>query len=635
MKKLTAALLVFLMMVMTGAMALAYTEGTYTATAQGNNGPVTVSVTFSADAITDVTVVEHSETAGLSDRPIAEIPAAIVENQSLAVDTVSGATNSSNAILTAVADCVAQAGGDVEALKAVAVEKAPVEDVEATYDVVVLGGGGAGLTASITAAQNGAKVILVEKAGSLGGNTLIAGQGFNACDPERQANTEMSEALLGELKSYLDLDPADFGAFAEVLETVKGQINDYIASGSTTLFDSPELHMLHTYMGGKRTGLDGTVIEPDLELARTFATNALDALEWAESIGAQWNDTTSTILGAMWPRSHGLANGNVITILTDAAKANGVEIVTDTRANELIVENGKVVGVKATTSEGANVTLHANSGVVLATGGFSANAPMVVEYNNYWPGLSDTMPSTNAPTITGDGIVMAKEIGTALTGMGQIQLLPLADPVTGSTSNIIGEGTNMYVNQEGKRFVNESSRRDVLAKAILKQTGSYCYVISTFQNSRMDSDYKNNYHLYLTDLIASGAVVQADTLEELAEKIGCPVDTFVETCTNFNKYVAESNDPECGRVVFPDNAALEMEGPFYACKRAPAVHHTMGGIKVNVKNQALAEDGSVIPGLYAAGEVTGGFHGSNRLGGNAISEVITTGRNAATNLMAE
>ena len=219
--------------------------------------------------------------------------------------------------------------------------------------------------------------------------------------------------------------------------------------------------------------------------------------------------------------------------------------------------------------------------------------------------------------------------------MGQIQLLPLADPVTGSTSNIIGEGTNMYVNQEGKRFVNESSRRDVLAKAILKQTGSYCYVISTFQNSRMDSDYKNNYHLYLTDLIASGAVVQADTLEELAEKIGCPVDTFVETCTNFNKYVAESNDPECGRVVFPDNAALEMKGPFYACKRAPAVHHTMGGIKVNVKNQALAEDGSVIPGLYAAGEVTGGFHGSNRLGGNAISEVITTGRNAATNLLAE
>jgi len=206
---------------------------------------------------------------------------------------------------------------------------------------------------------------------------------------------------------------------------------------------------------------------------------------------------------------------------------------------------------------------------------------------------------------------------------------------TGATSNVIGEGTNMYVNQDGKRFVDESSRRDVLAKAILAQPGSYCYIISTFWNSRMDADYKNNYHLYLDDLIASGAVVKADTLEELAEKIGCPVETFVETCTNFNEYAANSYDPECGRVVFPDNAALEMEGPFYACKRAPAVHHTMGGIEVNTKNQVVAEKGGVIAGLYAAGEVTGGFHGSNRLAGNAVSEIVTTGRNAAKNLLAE
>ena len=388
---------------------------------------------ISADAITDVTVVEHSETAGLSDRPIAEIPAAIVENQSLAVDTVSGATNSSNAILTAVADCVAQAGGDVEALKAVAVEKAPVEDVEATYDVVVLGGGGAGLTAFITAAQNGAKVILVEKAGSLGGNTLIAGQGFNACDPERQANTEMSEALLGELKSYLDLDPADFGAFAEVLETVKGQINDYIASGSTTLFDSPELHMLHTYMGGKRTGLDGTVIEPDLELARTFATNALDALEWAESIGAQWNDTTSTILGAMWPRSHGLANGNVIV---------------------------------------------------------------------------------------------------------------------------------------------------------------------------------------------------ADTLEELAEKLGISADTFVETIERYNSFVDAQKDDDFGKPLFGEKID---EAPFVATPRSPSLHHTMGGVKIDTNTHVISTEGNVIDGLYAAGEVTGGLHAGNRLGGNAMTDFLVFGRIAGEN----
>ena len=621
MKKLTAALLVFLMMVMTGAMALAYTEGTYTATAQGNNGPVTVSVTFSADAITDVTVVEHSETAGLSDRPIAEIPAAIVENQSIAVDTVSGATNSSNAILTAVADCVAQAGGDVEALKAVAVEKAPVEDVEATYDVVVLGGGGAGLTASITAAQNGAKVILVEKAGSLGGNTLIAGQGFNACDPERQANTEMSEALLGELKSYLDLDPADFGAFAEVLETVKGQINDYIASGSTTLFDSPELHMLHTYMGGKRTGLDGTVIEPDLELARTFATNALDALEWAESIGAQWNDTTSTILGAMWPRSHGLANGNVITILTDAAKANGVEIVTDTRANELIVENGKVVGVKATTSEGANVTLHANSGVVLATGGFSANAPMVVEYNNYWPGLSDTMPSTNAPTITGDGIVMAKAVGADLVGMGFAQLMPSSHPVDGSLfSGIWGSAeTQVFVNKEGKRYVNEYAERDVLSKAALAQTDGIFYIIC---------DNKIAKNADVAGMEAKGNVVVADTLEELAEKLGIPADTFVETIERYNSFVDAQKDDDFGKPLFGEKID---EAPFVATPRSPSLHHTMGGVKIDTNTHVISTEGNVIDGLYAAGEVTGGLHAGNRLGGNAMTDFLVFGRIAGEN----
>ncbi len=621
MKKLTAALLVFLMMVMTGAMALAYTEGTYTATAQGNNGPVTVSVTFSADAITDVTVVEHSETAGLSDRPIAEIPAAIVENQSLAVDTVSGATNSSNAILTAVADCVAQAGGDVEALKAVAVEKAPVEDVEATYDVVVLGGGGAGLTASITAAQNGAKVILVEKAGSLGGNTLIAGQGFNACDPERQANTEMSEALLGQLKSYLDLDPADFGAFAEVLETVKGQINDYIASGSTTLFDSPELHMLHTYMGGKRTGLDGTVIEPDLELARTFATNALDALEWVESIGAQWNDTTSTILGAMWPRSHGLANGNVITILTDAAKANGVEIVTDTRANELIVENGKVVGVKATTSEGANVTLHANSGVVLATGGFSANAPMVVEYNNYWPGLSDTMPSTNAPTITGDGIVMAKAVGADLVGMGFAQLMPSSHPVDGSLfSGIWGSAeTQVFVNKEGKRYVNEYAERDVLSKAALAQTDGIFYIIC---------DNKIAKNADVAGMEAKGNVVVADTLEELAEKLGIPADTFVETIERYNSFVDAQKDDDFGKPLFGEKID---EAPFVATPRSPSLHHTMGGVKIDTNTHVISTEGNVIDGLYAAGEVTGGLHAGNRLGGNAMTDFLVFGRIAGEN----
>lgn len=621
MKKIALALLVCLLLVMTSAMALAYTEGTYTAQAQGNNGPVTVSVTFSADAITEVAVTEHAETAGLSDRPIEEIPAAIVAHQSLGVDTISGATNTSNAILTAVADCVAQAGGDVEALKAVEVEAAPVEDIEATYDVVVVGGGGAGLTAAITAAQQGAEVILIEKAGALGGNTLIAGQGFNASDPERQANTEMSEALTTELKSYLELDPADFGAFAEVLETVKAQINEYLASGSDTLFDSPELHMLHTYMGGKRTGLDGTVIEPDLELTRTFATNALSALEWAESIGAEWNDTTSTILGAMWPRSHGLSNGNIITILTDAATAEGVEILTDTRGNELIVEDGRVAGVKATTSAGANVTLHANSGVVLATGGFSANAPMVAEYNNYWPGLSDTMPSTNAPTITGDGIIMAQEVGADLTGMGFAQLMPSSHPVDGSLfSGIWGSAeTQVFVNKEGKRYVNEYAERDVLSKAALEQTDGIFYIIC---------DNKIAKNADVEGMEAAGNVVVADTLEELAEKLEIPVDTFVAEIERYNSFVDAQKDDDFGKPLFGEKID---EAPFVATPRSPALHHTMGGVKIDTETHVLSTEGTPIPGLYAAGEVTGGLHAGNRLGGNAMTDFLVFGRIAGEN----
>ena len=621
MKKIALALLVCLLLVMTSAMALAYTEGTYTAQAQGNNGPVTVSVTFSADAITEVAVTEHAETAGLSDRPIEEIPAAIVAHQSLGVDTISGATNTSNAILTAVADCVVQAGGDVEALKAVEVEAAPVEDIEATYDVVVVGGGGAGLTAAITAAQQGAEVILIEKAGALGGNTLIAGQGFNASDPERQANTEMSEALTTELKSYLELDPADFGAFAEVLETVKAQINEYLASGSDTLFDSPELHMLHTYMGGKRTGLDGTVIEPDLELTRTFATNALSALEWAESIGAEWNDTTSTILGAMWPRSHGLSNGNIITILTDAATAEGVEILTDTRGNELIVEDGRIAGVKATTSAGANVTLHANSGVVLATGGFSANAPMVAEYNNYWPGLSDTMPSTNAPTITGDGIIMAQEVGADLTGMGFAQLMPSSHPVDGSLfSGIWGSAeTQVFVNKEGKRYVNEYAERDVLSKAALEQTDGIFYIIC---------DNKIAKNADVEGMEAAGNVVVADTLEELAEKLEIPVDTFVAEIERYNSFVDAQKDDDFGKPLFGEKID---EAPFVATPRSPALHHTMGGVKIDTETHVLSTEGTPIPGLYAAGEVTGGLHAGNRLGGNAMTDFLVFGRIAGEN----
>ena len=326
MKKYLSILLALVMAIAMMSAAVA-DAGTFTGIGDGKNGAGSIEVEVDvneAGAVTDVRVTKNGDDAGISDTAVNTIPGLIVELQSANIDTVTGATLTKGGIEMAVLDAIKKAGLDEAAWsekKAPAAEKS--EDVEATYDVVVVGGGGAGLTASIRAAQAGAKVVLIEKTAALGGNTLIAGQGFNAADPERQKNMQMNDSLRKELESYLDLKPEDVGDFAEVLTTVQGQIKDYLASGETYLFDTPELHMLHCYLGGTRTGLDGTTISPDLALIDVFAHSADAALDWAESIGVQWSDTTATILGAMWPRSHSLVNGNIIPILENAAREAG------------------------------------------------------------------------------------------------------------------------------------------------------------------------------------------------------------------------------------------------------------------------------------------------------------------------
>ena len=625
MKKLLSLLLALVMVLSMAGFAMAE-AGTYTGIGDGKNGPGSIEVEVDVDAegkVTDVRVTKNGDDAGISDPAVSQIPGLIVELQSANIDIKTGATLTQGGIQMAVLDAIKKAGLDEAAfseLKAPAAEKS--EDIDATYDVVVVGGGGAGLTASIRAAQAGAKVVLIEKTAALGGNTLIAGQGFNAADPERQQNMEMNESLRKELESYLDLKPEDFGDFGETLITVQGQIREYLDSGKTYLFDTPELHMLHCYMGGTRTGLDGTTISPDLALIDVFAHSADAALDWAESIGVQWGETTSTILGAMWPRSHGLTNGNIIPILEKAATDAGVEIMLNTKGTAFIVEDGAVVGVKAEKADGAAVTLHANSGVVLATGGFSANAPMVVEYNNYWPGLSDTMPSTNAAGITGDGILMAKEIGADLVGMGYAQLMPSSHPVDGSLfSGIWGSAeTQVFVNKEGKRYVNEYAERDVLSKAALDQTDGIFYIIC---DAKIASDPNR-----IASMEAAGNVVSADTLEELAQKLGLPVDDFIATIDRYNTFVENQLDEDFGKPLFGEKIDT---APFVATPRSPSLHHTMGGVKINPEAQVIDTEGNVIKGLFAAGEVCGGIHAGNRLGGNAMTDFLVFGSIAGTN----
>lgn len=485
-------------------------------------------------------------------------------------------------------------------------------------DVVVIGGGGAGLAAAVSAAENGASVILIEKAPFLGGNTIIAGGAYNAVAPERQAKTPMNDALLADLESLLDEDPAEYGDFGPTLVTLQGQIREYLESGDTDyLFDSPELHMIHTYIGGKRTDLYGNTITGNLELVRTLTNNSLAGLEWLQSYGLQVSDRMSTVLGALWPRTNSVGSGaNYIQTLSNAAQEHGVEIMLNTKGAELIVEDGRVVGVKAEQG-GDLITLRAKSGVVMATGGYGENPELRAEYNTYWKEMPLDMPSTNSVHITGDGILMGREVGANLVGMGFLQLMPSSHPVNGSLfSGVWGSAeTQVFVNKQGKRFVNEYAERDVLSAAALEQEDALFFIIT-------DAQIVGNRDIQR--MLDNGDVIKADTLEELAEKLDIDPVTFVAEIEKYNSYVDNQFDPDFGK---PNFGGYKVEAaPFYATPRSPSVHHTMGGLEIDTLARVISVDGETIPGFYAAGEVTGGIHAGNRLGGNAQTDIIVFGR---------
>ncbi|MGI6619932.1 MAG: flavocytochrome c [Bacillota bacterium] len=494
--------------------------------------------------------------------------------------------------------------------------EAPAADK--TADVIVVGGGGAGLAAAVSAAENGASVILVEKASNLGGNTLVSGGVMNAVDPERQKNVSMNNALLNELKSLLERDESEFGDFAPAFRTLKEQITEYLEGDTSVLFDSVELHMIHTYLGGTRTDLQGNTISSEYELIEVLCNNALGAIEWLEGYGQKFSDEIGTVLGALWPRTHSTGGGRAyIDTLSGVAEDLGVEILLETAGKELITEDGRVVGVKAAQADGTELILRANNGVVLATGGFGENPEMRAQYNTYWPEMPLTMPSTNIPTANGDGITMAQQVGADLVGMGFIQLMPSSDPETGVLFNGLwgSAETQVFINKQGKRFVNEYAERDVLAKAALEQEDGLFFIIC---DAQIAGDRN------LDHLIEAEDVIKADTLEELAEKIGVPVETFVAEIEKYNSYVDAQHDPDFGKSNFGNYKITT--GPFYATPRSPSVHHTMGGLKIDTQARVISTEGQPIAGLYAAGEVCGGIHAGNRLGGNAITDILVFGR---------
>lgn len=561
-----------------------FKAGTYAASSAGHNGDVKVEVTVDDSSIKDVKVLEHIESPGISDPAIDRIPKAIVDGQTLAVDTISGATVTSKALIAAVTEAIKLAGGNIDALS---VKKDGVkttgETIEHTTDVVIIGAGGAGLAAAVSAHQNGAKVIVVEKMPRIGGNTILSGSAYNTVDPVRQSKQGIE--------------------------------------------DSVDKHFTQIYEGGDKQG--------NPELIRTLVENAYPALEWLEGMGMEFNEKIFTVLGGLWPRAHKpvkpLGTGFISTYEKYINENEGIEILLDTKVTELIVDGNRVVGLKA---EGLNgdVIINANNGVVIAAGGFGANVEMRDKYNKSWPSLTN-IKTTNQPGATGDGLTLAEKVGGNLVGLENIQLLPMGDPKTGSLSGNIEQGVEnrIFVNKDGNRFVDEGQRRDVMTQALMEQKDSFMWTIVD-KHSYPTGDTKNNFNESIDELIAQGRAFEADTLEELAKKIGVDPVNFVKSVEEFNKAVEKGTPDAFGRTLYADKIDT---APFYAGGRVPTVHHTMGGIEINTSAQVLDKDGNVIPGLYAAGEVTGGIHGANRLGGNALPDITVYGKIAGESAAAK
>ena len=587
-------------------------SGDFTGTAKGFGGDVSVTLTLTDGAITGCTAEGKDETQGVGSEAIAKMPGEIAESGSIAVDGVSGATVTSTAIKEAAAAALTAAGLNPDDYKTAVEKTGSAEDSTVEADVVVVGAGGAGMTAAITAAAEGKSVVILESQSMVGGNSVRATGGMNAGKTVYQDENEFGESAGVEktLKTAAE-KYADNKTITALAKTVSEQWAAYQAN-PTGYFDSVELMELDTMIGGK--GIN------DPELVETLCANSADAIDWLDEHGITLHNVSS-FGGASVKRIHRPVNAEgktvsvgsyMIPLLQENCEKAGVKMMLDTTATEILTDaNGAAVGVKATGASGETVTVNAKA-VVLASGGFGANLDMVVKYK---PELKGFM-TTNAPGIQGQGIEMAEAIGAATVDMDQIQIHPTVEANTAAliTEGLRGDGA-ILINEEGQRFIDEVGTRDVVSAAEIAQTGSYSWLV--VDQAMVDASS------VIQGYIKKGYTVTGATYEELGKAMGVDAAAFAETMEKWNGYVEAKNDPDFGRTSFanPLNTA-----PYYAVKVTAGVHHTMGGLKINANTEVLNEKGEVIPGLFAAGEVTGGVHGANRLGGNAVADFTVFGR---------
>ena len=614
MKKLISILLCVCMVLTMGlAVAADGVSGDFTGTAQGLGGDVTVTLTLKDGKIVGCTATGEKETEGIGSKVIDSFPGIVAESGSIAVDAISGATVTSNAFVAAAEAALTEAGLNPEDYKT-AIATAAGEDRTVDADVVVVGAGGAGMTAAISAAADGLKVVVVESQAMVGGNSVRATGGMNAAKTPLQDKNTFGESAGVEKTLAAAEGYADNETITALAATVSEQWEAYKANPEG-YFDSVELMELDTMIGGK--GINNP------ELVKTLCSNTADSIVWLDSVGASLT-SVGAFGGASVKRIHRPVNAEgktlsvgayIVPILEKNLQDAGVEIILNTTVDTILTDaNGAACGVSGVANDGSKLTVNADA-VILTTGGFGANLDMVVSYK---PELAGFM-TTNAAGIQGQGIKMAEALGAATVDMNQIQIHPTVEANTAAliTEGLRGDGA-ILVNAEGKRFFDEVSTRDKVSAAEIAQPGSYSYLIV----DQAMADASNVIQGY----IKKGFTTQGETYEELAKALGMDEAAFAETMNTWNGYVEAKNDPEFGRTSFanPLNTA-----PYYAIKVTAGVHHTMGGLKINPAAEVLTEDGSAIAGLFAAGEVTGGVHGANRLGGNAVADFVVFGRIAA------
>lgn len=561
-----------------------FKAGTYTASAKAHNGDLKAEVELSDTSIVSVKVVEHVETPGIGDTAIERISEEIIQGQTLAVDVMAGATFTSNALLAAVEDCIVQAGGDVEKLKTSGNSGSiNSKETELTTDIVIVGAGGTGLAAAASAFENGADVIVLEKLAMTGGSTALSGGGISATDTKFQRELGISDTK----DSWMQL-------WKERQET-----------------SNPES------------------IYPDYSRVDKFMDEAVKTTEWlADYVGLEYGSVegygVDYVKRLHFPAEvEGKKGGRAfIQSIENFVKKNNIEIMTETKATELITnEKGDVVGVVAERKDG-KVIIHAKK-VILAAGGFAKSEELLERFAPMLAGTAEL--SAAAAGSTGDGIIMAEKVGAALYEDPWSIGLSFGAKVDG-TAGLAWDWTKVLVNEKGERFINEETHYAIITNIVAQQETPWLIMDSAEANAMTVESFEA--------ALSSGEVVKADTFEDLAKAMGVNEEVLSKTMADYNAGAKTGTD------VLGKNAnfLVPMEkAPFYALKIYPKTMGTFGGVKTNENFQVLREDGTVINNLYAGGECANRvMYNQVYMSGSAVQFAATSGRisgaHAAQNL---